>query len=1165
MTPEKFAKVRLLFLAARERPYHERAAFLTVECAGDSEIQEYVLKLLDAEHTTADFLTIPALGNAIDLRRLISESSETDPLIGHRLGKYVIKTLIAAGGMGRVYEAEQDKPHRTVAVKLIRHGLNSRSAFNRFVRESEVLASLSHPGIAQVFEAGHHNDGYCEVPFFAMEYVCGAKTILEHANQTGLNRRARLELFRLICDAIQHAHQRGVIHRDLKASNILVNAEGHPKIIDFGVAHASGRDLRMTTFDGTGIGLVGTPLYMSPEQFTDPAGVDTRSDVYSLGVVLYEMICGRLPYDLDTDSVIEVARIVGQIDPVMPSAVDPAMDDDLQVILLKALAKDRTHRYQSAAELEEDIRLYLGGEPILARPPTFAYRVARLVSRRKWQTATAVSVLLIASMGGVAGLFAHSAQKERNAKELIQASQYASLMTSVEGAIRSNDVPNASQLLARCDNEYRQNWEWKHLYNRIDLSLETLPQSGLVAALACSPDGRWLAVSTCIPGTINGELWLWRFDSETMHFSRGPALRGAGSREVQIGRASSLAFDIRGERLAATMPSGEVWIWDRGSKEWSDVVTPSVHKWFYDATCVAFCPSDDDVVGVVGSTVPNTNRQAWMAQISRDSLLAKLPSGELGDGHVITFSPARSVPRVAVTNYNGDYSVRLYDITNPTAPVETAVLLGHTFHTWGASFRLDGKLLATCSMDKSIRLWDVTASELEHGELSAPSGGRCIDILRDHADGVTAVVFNGPNQESLVSCGGLVGRLWTPDPKVPPLSIGDRIDEPAVRSPFKQRRDSDALRGHQEKVRCVIADPRGYWIATGSDDKTVRIWSSNAVDEIQTLRGHKSSVWDVAFSADGSLLVSASADNAILWNPTFATHTATLDHKTGEEERIVRAATFHPSRQLLATCGDAGLVKLWDISSLEHPTLFCPPIDLGFPVYTIAFNTTGSVLYHAGEDGIVRTLYLDENLQSPAHDLSTLAGNSIETLAVSPNGKLLAAGTGTPTATSSRIDGEIAIWDLSAPATAPVLLKGHNGGVKRLRFRPDGKLLASAGADGEIIMWDIRTWKPTRLPTGHTDQVLSLAFHPTQPRLASGSKDKTIRIWNLDHMTEAAVLHGHSGDICGLAFSPNGNCLASCSRGDLGNDNVVKLWESEMNSDSRRIRANHQTLTTSPQ
>ena len=319
------------------------------------------------------------------------------------IGRYKILGIIASGGMGVVYEAMQEAPRRRVALKIIKAGAASEMALHRFQFEAQTLAKLSHPNIAQIFEAGTWKSENGDVPFFAMEYIPGARGIVEHAQKRDLSIQDRLELFRKICDAVHHGHQKGVIHRDLKPDNILVDNQGEPKIIDFGVARATDADLAVTTMQTTMGQLIGTLQYMSPEQCdADPDRIDTRSDVYALGVILFQLLSGKLPYDLRRQAIHEAVRIIKEQRPDSLGTISSTLKGDIDTIALKAMDKDKERRYQSAAELANDIHHYLNNEPIIARPLSIGYQV-RLFTKKYKRTCAAVLMLGVSIVLGIVG------------------------------------------------------------------------------------------------------------------------------------------------------------------------------------------------------------------------------------------------------------------------------------------------------------------------------------------------------------------------------------------------------------------------------------------------------------------------------------------------------------------------------------------------------------------------------------------------------------------------------------------------------------------------------------------------------------------------------------------------------------------------------------------
>ncbi len=473
---QRWQRVIDVFSQAIRLEPDNRAKFIREACKQDAELIRQIESLLEHdERAGADFLAPPPPDPVIE--QILNPNAD-DPLIGQTLGAFTILRVIARGGMGTVYLAEQANPRREVAVKVVHVGLNSREAEKRFILESAVLARLRHPNIAQVYEAGTWTPGenaewqmsngewqgaasdsagdatspfssaapeaakgqtesqapasraptlaprppapfIRSIHYFAMEYIPGAKILTEYADDHSLDIRQRLELFSQVCDAVDYGHGRGIIHRDLKPQNLLVDENGVVKVIDFGVARAIDSDVAVTTIQTEAGKLLGTLAYMSPEQCeADPLGLDVRSDVYSLGVVLYELLSGRPPYEVSSTSVYSAIRTIQEAQPRPLSAMNRRLRGDLQTIVEKALSKERQRRYASVADLRRDVRHYLSREPIEARPPTRWVRSLRWMMRHPKLSATAASVAISAVIVGATALLISLANGQPSAIEL---------------------------------------------------------------------------------------------------------------------------------------------------------------------------------------------------------------------------------------------------------------------------------------------------------------------------------------------------------------------------------------------------------------------------------------------------------------------------------------------------------------------------------------------------------------------------------------------------------------------------------------------------------------------------------------------------------------------------------------------------------------------------
>lgn len=408
MTPEHWQKVKKLCHLALQQPPEQRSAFLAHACPNDERLRREVESMI--ARTTAGEGLLDASAGAVPPNRTAGRIPTT-------LGRYRVLHLLGEGGMGAVYKVEQDRPHRIVALKVIKPGLATPELLRRFERESEVLARLHHPGIAQIYEVGTADAGFGLQPYFAMEFISGAP-LRDYVQLHHLNTHQRLELMARVSDAVEHAHHRGIIHRDLKPSNILVDEGGQPKILDFGIARVTDSDAQATKQTDLGQ-LVGTLAYMSLEQvLADPLELDTRSDVYALGVILYELLAGRLPYQLSANP-LEAVRTIREEDPARLSSISRAYRGDVETIVAKALEKDKARRYSSAAALAADIRRYLADQPITARTASATYQLQKFARRHK-ALVTATAVVFAALLTGIL-VSTREAVKARQAEQAAEA------------------------------------------------------------------------------------------------------------------------------------------------------------------------------------------------------------------------------------------------------------------------------------------------------------------------------------------------------------------------------------------------------------------------------------------------------------------------------------------------------------------------------------------------------------------------------------------------------------------------------------------------------------------------------------------------------------------------------------------------------------------------
>jgi len=1036
---------------------------------GDDDDQE----TLGVETAAADAASI------LDARADVHEEQLPAEISGYRIVR-----LIGTGGMGAVYEAEQEHPHRTVALKVLRPGFATRQLLRRFEHEAEVLGRLEHPGIARIYESGTAEAGGRLQPFFAMQIIRGpeggkAPTLTEYAEQQQLDTRQRLELLAKVSDAVHYAHQKGIIHRDLKPANILVDGSGQPKILDFGVARITDSDIQATTMQ-TDVGqIIGTLPYMSPEQAAGaPADLDIRSDVYALGVICYELLAGHLPYALERQMIHEAVRIIREEEPTRLSSINRTFRGDIETIVFKSLEKEKDRRYQSASDLATDIRRYLNDEPIVARRPSAWYQLGKFTKRNKILVGGMAGVfvaLVLGIIGTSMGMLqARHAQRAAEAARQGETDQRRRAEERLAaGLVFAGDSLTSSGRFWRARQSYKEAWG---IAQRLGLS-EVPASTGLLGTCAVGPpplmgtDGREGGISGFLADTAanrcpvfspNGRMAVSGSADKTLKLwdlATGLAIRTFGGHADTV---TVIAFSPDGR----TVLSGSS---DRTLKLW-DVATGTEIRTFEGHTGVvkalAFAPDGQTAI----SASPAGEVKTWDVGSGKEILSVSGPSGSI---YCMAFSPDRQ----RLLSGGWVWAVELWDVK---AGERIRKLVGHRNPVDSLTFSPDGREALTGSWDNTIKLWDV-------------STGKEIRTFSGHMGRVYSVAFSPDERVALSGSQDQTLRLWS-------VATGEQIG---------------TLAGHASPVRVARFSPDGRFALTAGEGETLKLWLIQKDREITTFSGHRHAVQGVAVAPDGLTAISGGYDKTVkFWDVATGMEIRTL---TGHRN-CVRHVAFSPDGRIAASASAKGAVKLWDLTTGREIRSFPGGKDC------VAFAPDGRALLSATHDG---PLKLWDVTTGKGIRTFMESGRWVADVALSHDGRY---------ALSVGATALLTLWDVATAREIRSFQK--NPWTYSVAFSPDDRTALAGDAKGVLTLWDVATGTEVRTFTGHGGAVEGVAFAPDGRTARSVSWDGTVRVWDVASGRQIRKFAGHSNRAFGVAVSADGRRTFSASW-----DRTVKVWD----------------------
>ena len=1084
-----------------------------------------------------------------------------------RLGRYELESLLGRGAFGEVWKAFDTTLHRRVALKLLRSQAEvtpgdeekARDARLRFEREARTLVHFQHPGIVRVYEFGEI-DGRL---YLASELIEGLnlQTLLKRmrADEQSLTPKQAAQICGQVAEALHAAHQAGIVHRDLKPANILMDTSGLPHVADFGLAKRDAPAEYSLTQDNT---MLGTPEYMSPEQWRDSHKVGPASDIYSLGVILYGLLTGRVPFPCTTDKWILLRDLVLKEEPIAPRRLSLAIPIGLESICLKCLEKDPARRFATAADLCQELNRFVRGTPVLTPATTHAERAWRWCQHKPLIAGLFAAVALSLLFGTViSSYFAvreyraakaadKSAKEEKrqadiakqradeltkaNIKEreatdaakrqtkLAQRNLYVARIRLAANHWDKNDLGAMNQALESCrpepDLPDQRGWEWNYLWNFSHSERLTLKgHSGRVACVAFSPDGNRI-----VTGSSDKTLKIWDAESGRELFTlrghehpvRSVAYSPDGRSIVSGGGDSHFEVSLGFNGRSAGGPL-KVWNAENGQER----LALKGHE--HEVTSVGFSPDGKRIVSGSGKHIPLGVVEGSIKVWDVESGVELLSLKHIASGiRSVSFSPdgKEIVGGVGVSNAvvsglgfggSADATLKVWDAHSGAEKLSSK---GHLLDVLSAAYSPSGQHIATGSKDKRIRVWD-------------SESGQEILTLNGHTGEVNGVFFSPDGRRIVSGSDDKTLTVWDAPSEIPDVLKGKAEAEMyhvarTLRNRVglqnsaeeKSQEELFTLKGHTAGVTSVAFSPDGKRIISGSNDATVKVWDNVSGQGALVLERADGSGSSVCFSPDGKRIVSGGTDKSLkVWDTESGLVILILTGHLGG----VNSVSYSPDGKWIVSGSDDSTLKVWDAKAAQEK-----------------FTLTG----HAG---------------------------SVRSVCFSPDGKWIVSGSS---------DRSLKVWDTESRQEIATF-HGHEGHVRSVSISSDGKRIAIGSEDRSVIVWDVNNGEAVlalnKLPgeldsdcfsldgkrivansggsqhvwnseDGHYTKCVS--FSPDEKRIVSGDSD-SVKVWDAESGEVMLTLKSRQS-VESVCFSPDGKLIAS------GHYGAVKIWDGRPESES---------------